>query len=111
LFSRDAGATFGQPVRIDAGMPSGRVDVELLDGGDALVTWIERMGKDSAEVRARIVRPDGTTEPALTVSPLSGGRASGFPRMVRRRDGIVLAWTVPGATSQVRLAALKIAPR
>ncbi len=111
VFSRDAGATFGQPVRIDAGMPSGRVDVELLDGGDALVTWIERMGKDSAEVRARIVRPDGTTEPALTVSPLSGGRASGFPRMVRRRDGIVLAWTVPGATSQVRLAALKIAPR
>ena len=111
LFSRDAGETFGQPVRIDGGMPSGRVDVELLDGGDALVTWIERMGKDSAEVRARIVRPDGTAEPALTVSPLSGGRASGFPRMVRRRDGIVLAWTVPGATSEVRLAALKIAPR
>ncbi len=111
VFSRDAGATFGQPVRIDGGMPAGRVDVELLDGGDALVTWIERMGKDSAEVRARIVRPDGTTEPPLTVSPLSGGRASGFPRIVRRRDGIVLAWTVPGATSEVRLAALKIAPR
>ncbi len=111
VFSRDAGATFGPPVRIDGGTPSGRVDVELLDGGDALVTWIERMGKDSAEVRARIVRADGTTEPALTVSPLSGGRASGFPRMVRRGSSIVLAWTVPGVTSQVRLATLRIAAR
>ncbi len=111
VFSADAGATFGAPIRIDGGMPLGRVDVELLDGGDALVTWIERMGKDSADVRARIVRTDGTVEPALTVSPLSGGRASGFPRMVRRGDGIVLAWTVPGAASEVRLASITIAPR
>ncbi len=111
VFSADAGATFGAPIRIDGGMPSGRVDVELLTGGDALVTWIERMGKDSAEVRARIVRADGTTEPPLTVSPLSGGRASGFPRMVRRGNEIVLAWTVPGAASEVRLASLTITPR
>jgi hypothetical protein len=111
VFSTDAGATFGSPIRIDGGMPSGRVDVELLDGGDALVTWIERMGKDSAEVRARIVRADGTSEAPLTVSPLSGGRASGFPRMARRGNEIVLAWTIPGTRSEVRMASLAISPR
>jgi hypothetical protein len=111
-FSDDAGATFGLPVRIDGGQPSGRVDVELLESGDALVTWIERTGKESAEVRARIVRRDGTAEPPLTVSVLSGGRATGFPRMARRgsRD-VVLAWTVPGTPSIVRLASLTVAPR
>ena len=110
VFSSDAGATFGPPVRIDAGQPSGRVDVELLAGGEALVSWIERTAQDAAEVRARIVKADGTALPAVTLSALVGGRSSGFPRMVRRADDIVIAWTVPGASSQVRLASLRIAP-
>ncbi|HEV2149046.1 MAG TPA: hypothetical protein VGR37_16690, partial [Longimicrobiaceae bacterium] len=38
-FSDDAGATFGAPVRVDDGDPAGRVDVELLEGGEALVSW------------------------------------------------------------------------
>lgn len=111
VFSTDAGATFSPPVRIDAGQPSGRVDVELLDGGDALVTWIEQTAKDAAEVRARIVRADGTVEPALALSAVKGGRATGFPRMVRRRHDVVLAWTVPGAVSTIQLASLRVAPR
>ena len=114
VFSTDAGATFGAPVRIDAGAPAGRVDVELLDGGDAVVTWIERTARDTSEVRARIVRSDGTAEPPLTVSTLTQGRASGFPRMVRRKADIALAWTVPasaGTPATIQLAALRVAPR
>lgn len=111
VFSTDAGATFGSPIRIDAGLPSGRVDVELLDGDDALVTWIERTAKDSAEVRARLVRRDGTAEPVITIGGLPGGRASGFPRMARRGADVILAWAVPGTPSTVSLATLKIAPR
>jgi hypothetical protein len=111
VFSADAGTTFGAPVRIDAGMPAGRVDVELLDGGDALVTWIERTSAESAEVRARIVRRDGTAEPHVVVSQSKGSRASGFPRMARRGADVVLAWTQPGPESEIRLATLRIAPR
>ena len=110
VFSTDAGATFGTPIRIDAGLPSGRVDVELLDGGEALVTWIERTARDSSEVRARLVQRDGTAEPAITIGGLPGGRASGFPRMARRGSDVVVAWTVPGTPSTIRLASLKIAP-
>ncbi|MDZ7630184.1 MAG: hypothetical protein U5K74_02200 [Gemmatimonadaceae bacterium] len=86
VFSTDAGATFGAPVRIDGGAPAGRVDVELLDGGDALVTWIERTGRDSAEVRARIVRSRWSTAEAaahgLAPACSRSGRA-GFRRMTR----------------------------
>jgi hypothetical protein len=111
VFSTNAGATFGTPIRIDAGAPAGRVDVELLDDAEALVTWIERTAKDSAEVRARLVRRDGSTDAPLTIASIPGGRASGFPRMARRRNEVVLAWTVPTVISTIRLVALRIAPR
>jgi hypothetical protein len=111
VFSTDAGATFGAPVRIDGGSPSGRVDVELLNGGDALVTWLERTGSETAEVRARVVRPDGTAEPHIVVSQAKSSRASGFPRMVRRGSNIVLAWTVAGTPSEIRVATLKVEAR
>ncbi|MCC7053418.1 MAG: hypothetical protein IT355_09125 [Gemmatimonadaceae bacterium] len=111
VFSVDAGATFGAPVRIDQGAPEGRVDVELLDGGSALVTWIERVGPTRSEVRARLVDARGIAEPALTIDAPGSGRATGFPRMARRADGVALAWTVPGAIPKVRLAQLHVAPR
>ena len=114
VFSSDAGATFGAPVRIDAGVPAGRVDVEMINGAEAIVTWVERTAKDTSEVRARIVRRDGTAEPSFTVAKLPQGRASGFPRMVRRGAGVTLAWTVPGtpaAPGSIQLADLRVAPR
>lgn len=103
-FSDDAGATFGAPVRVDGGEPAGRVDVELLDGGEALVSWIERTGADAAEVRARRVGAEGTRGAPLVVASSSGERASGFPRMARSGDRVVFAWTAPGDPSAVRTA-------
>ncbi|MGA0920710.1 MAG: exo-alpha-sialidase [Gemmatimonadaceae bacterium] len=111
LFSIDGGATFGAPIRIDGGQPTGRVDVELLDGDRALVSWVERVGGQDAEVCARIVHRDGTLEPALVVSPSSGTRSSGFPRMARTADGVVIAWTIPGTPSTIRVARLTAAGR
>ncbi|HEX7241710.1 MAG TPA: sialidase family protein [Longimicrobiaceae bacterium] len=105
-FSSDAGATFGAPVRVDDGAPAGRVDVELLDDGAALVSWIERTGGEAAEVRARRVAAGGARGPAVTVTSTSGERASGFPRMARGRGGVVFAWTEPGKPSRVRTARL-----
>ncbi len=105
-FSADAGATFGAPVRVDEGQPAGRVDVALLRDGSALVSWIERTGGDTAEVRVRRVSPDGTPAPAITVAASSAARASGFPRMVIRGGDAIFAWTEPGKSSAIRLAKL-----
>lgn len=111
VFSTDAGATFSAPVRADGGLPAGRVDVEMLSGDAALVSWIERVGGDTAQVRARIVRRDGRVEPHVVVSPSSGTRSSGFPRMARTDDGVLIAWTIPGKPSRVELARIRAGER
>jgi hypothetical protein len=105
-FSTDAGATFGEPVRVDEGTPAGRVGLQWL-GGDVLVSWLERgAAGDTAFVKVRRVRRDGSAGAPVTVSTSSGTRSSGFPRMVRAGDGVILAWTIPGSPSAVLMATL-----
>ena len=108
-FSDDAGAKFGAPIRVDGGVPAGRVDVALAQDGSALVTWIERVGGDTAAVRVRRVARDGTGGAPITVATSSASRASGFPRMAITRSDVVFAWTVPGRPSAVRVARAPIA--
>ena len=103
-FSNDAGARFGSPVRVDGGSPGGRVDAVLLSDGSALVSWIERIGGDTAAVRVRRVTPDGKSGEPLTVARSSAARASGVPRMVLAGSQVVFAWTVPGRPSSIRVA-------
>lgn len=110
-FSNDGGATFGVPVRVDDGNPAGRVDLVMLDGGAAAISWVENVG-DRAEVRVRRVgdgaERGGAREPAITVAHGTASRSSGFPRMTATKDAIYFAWTVPGPTredpSSIRVA-------
>jgi hypothetical protein len=103
IFSSDAGATFGEPSQVDEGAPVGRVDVVMLADGSALVSWLERTVR-GGEVKVRLLRPDGSRGPSFTVTESSAARASGFPRMVRRGDEIIFAWTDPATPSRVRTA-------
>jgi len=107
-YSLDAGASFGPPQRIDAGNPAGRVDVILLDDGSAAVSWLERTDSVVAEVRVRRVRADGTSGAPVTLARSMGARASGFPRIARRGDALVVAWTQAGDSARVRLAQYRL---
>jgi hypothetical protein len=104
-FSTDAGATFGAPTRIDEGTPSGRVGIQRL-GNDVLVSWLERSGPDSAFVKVRRVTRDGVAQAPITINATSGARSSGFPRITPVGEGALLAWTLPGTPSIVRMAML-----
>jgi hypothetical protein len=106
-FSDDAGGTFAAPIRVDAGDPLGRVDVLLLDDGRALVLWLER-GAESGAVTARIVARDGRAGEPVSIASTLAQRPSGFPRMARYGDGVLLAWTQPGDPSSIRAATLDI---
>lgn len=110
-FSADAGATFGAPIRVDDGLPVGRVDVEFDGAGRALVTWLERVGTEGAEVRLKSVRASGGLSPVITVARSSAARTSGFPRMVRSGDEVMFAWTVPGDSARIQLATMRVTPR
>ncbi|MCH7475641.1 MAG: exo-alpha-sialidase [Gemmatimonadetes bacterium] len=102
-FSRDGAETFGTPIRIDDGNPSGRVDIELLDDGSALVVWLEQMGKEAA-IRARRVEASGALGAPWTVTSTSAARRSGFPRLTIAGDEVVFAWTLVGDDGGVRVA-------
>jgi hypothetical protein len=104
-FSSDAGATFHSVVPVDDGEPIGRVDVLLLDDGRALVVWLERVGED-AEIRGRLVSADGRTGASATLAATTSGRAGGFPRMARRGNEVLLAWTETGEASLIRAVRL-----
>jgi hypothetical protein len=91
-FSKDGGNTFGEPVQVDDGNPTGRVDVALLESGTAVVTWIEHASA-GGQVRARQIDPDGRARPSFVIGPTSVGTASGFPRVERSGGGVVFAWT------------------
>ncbi len=106
-FSEDAGASFGAPVRIDDGSPLGRVHVAMLEDGSALATWLESSGRD-ALIRARRIAVTGQLGAAITVARTSAARASGCPRVMASGETILFAWTETGASSQVRLAALRV---
>ncbi len=108
VFSPDAGASFGKPVQVDGGNPSGRVDVVLLNDGSALVSWLENIKDKGAEIRVRQVFQDGRIAQALTVADTSNARASGFPRMAGFRGDVYIAWTYMSGPARIRVARIEM---
>jgi len=91
-FSGDAGRSWGAPIRLDDVASLGRVDVELLDDGSAVATWVE-YANGGAQFRMRRIEPSGARSAAITVAGVEGGSASGFPRLARDGNELVFAWT------------------
>jgi hypothetical protein len=107
-FSADAGRTFDAPIRLDDAGSLGRVDVELLADGSAIASWIEFADR-KAEFRVRRIERSGTRSPAVAVSGLAGGRASGYPRIAAHAGELLLAWTeATDGRSQVVTAAARL---
>jgi hypothetical protein len=101
--SADGGASFGPRILVGAENPVGRVDVIAHPSGNALVSWVERT-PGGAEVRALVVRPDGSKAPAVVIAETS----SGVPRMKMSGDEVVIAWTDSRNIRKVRTAILNI---
>jgi hypothetical protein len=101
-FSKDGGRTFASPVRIDAGNPLGRIDSAMLPDGVILSSWLE-VGDEDADIRVRAVALDGRMGEPVLAGQASSARAGGFPRMAIRGNRMILAWTVPGEPSAIRL--------
>jgi hypothetical protein len=108
-FSADGGERFGSPIRVDLGSPEGRVGIALLPDRTALVTWLEKAGKEGTIHARRVSRQGEVSEPML-VARTSAARASGFPQVAVSGGRIVLAWTEAGRPSRIRLATGAIDP-
>lgn len=103
-FSHDAGRTFGAPVRVDDAGSFGRLGVQLLDDGSAVVMWIEK-SSPRTQLRARIVSPAGMRSAPVTVADTEGSR---YTRMMRDRDELIFSWTDTDKGSQIRTARARL---
>jgi hypothetical protein len=101
-FSRDAGAKFGKPVRIDGGNAVGRVDVLMLADGSALVTWIEGTA-DNSSILVRRVYADGRLAAPQKLAATTSARGAGFPRATLTGNTAWFAWT-DLAAKKIRVA-------
>lgn len=104
-FSQDGGKTWGNAIRLDDEASLGRVDIEMLDDGSAIASWMEFAGGRS-HFRVRRVSPSGQRSPAVDVP--GAVRASGYPRMTRSGNELILAWTETEGGQQVKAAAGRI---
>jgi hypothetical protein len=91
-FSSDAGRTWSAPIRLDDGVSMGHVDIELLDDGAAAATWVE-FADEHSQFRLRRVTPSGDRSASVTVAGAGTGRISGYPRLAKQGDDLVVAWT------------------
>jgi hypothetical protein len=100
--SLDGGMSFEEPSLVDDNMPMGRLDLIAGDHG-YVVAWY---GRDAAGP-ALLMRPFDAAGlgPVTSITPVSEARRSGFPRMARQGDDLVVTWTeVNDDVPQVRAA-------
>ena len=110
-FSRDAGRTFGAPVRVDDASALGHVGVELLKDGSAAVSWIEFVNERS-QYRVRRIEQGGARSAPVTVAGTGESRVAGAPRIVQDRDELLFAWTeTTNGSSRVRTARASLVTR
>ena len=106
-FSRDAGRTFGAPIRLDDGVSLGRVGVVLLPDRSAVAAYIEYADK-RPQFRVRRIDSSGAKSAPITVAGIDDGRASGYPRIALHRGELVFAWIERNQGSQIRTAVAKV---
>ncbi|MCW5520292.1 hypothetical protein J1N09_10610 [Aureitalea sp. L0-47] len=108
VFSADNGATFGEPIRVDSGNATGRVDLTMISSSEAAVIWMEPDGDDEV-IRLLKVNSEGKKGQLVTVSRTSRERASGFPQMEKVGDTLMFAWTdVSDDSSSIKTAVLSL---
>ena len=89
-FSADAGRTWGNPIRLDDQASLGHVDIELLDDGSAVATWVE-FADNRSQFRIRRIESSGMRSPSVTIN--GNSRVSGYPRVASTGNELVFTWT------------------
>jgi hypothetical protein len=105
-FSRDAGRTFGKPVRVDDGHAAGRVDVALDAAGSAIVSWVTQTPA-GAELWLRRLEASGAGK-AVAVATVPSAQAIGYPRLAISDDNALVAWSGTGTVPHVRTALINL---
>ena len=99
-FSSDSGRHFSPALRVDAGNPMGRVDLQFADNQDAIVSWIERTAGGS-EICLRRISRSGRMSTIQNSGVSVEGRAAGFPKTRIVGKNVLLVWKEDRLTSHI----------
>ncbi|MDA7557818.1 sialidase [Flavobacteriaceae bacterium] len=106
-FSNNNGSTFNEPIEIISNSTMGRLDVELLNNGNAIVSSMNN-NLGTSEILLHYVTPQGKVLEPLIVSETTNTRSSGFPRMAIHDNKIYMAWTSTEDNLKVQSAEISI---
>lgn len=99
-FSTDQGASFSAPVRMDKGLPLGRVGLAFTEDNELVLTWLEQT-EDAAEIRLARVNLKGEKKEELVLAEVEASRESGFPVITMHDDKIYFAYTQVDSLTRV----------
>ena len=99
-FSTDQGASFGAPVRMDDGLPMGRVGLVFTEDNEVIITWLEQT-ENAAEIRLARVNLLGEKQEELVLAEVEASRQSGFPVMTMHDDKVYFAYTQVDSLTRV----------
>ncbi|MBL1232536.1 MAG: hypothetical protein P1U44_03290 [Vicingaceae bacterium] len=99
--------SFSNPIKINTQAPVGRVDICFIDENTAAVSWMET-DDQTTYLKVRKIKTDGTftLEEPIIVSVMEDARSSGFPKMIKKNNHLIFAWTETKEPSTIRTVML-----
>lgn len=108
--SDNDGVSFDQVIDIAEHQPVGRVDIEITNERDTIVSWIGTTADKRTALLVRRIGDDGGLGAIREVAEIEPSRRSGFPHMMLDGDEIVLVW-VDASDSTLSIWSVRIDAR
>ena len=92
-FSKNNGASFDKPIKINDVNAIGRVDIAFLNDDEAIVSYME-VDDAGTYLRIKKVSVNGKVSEPITISKIDGGRNTGVPQLEIINNEIFIVWTI-----------------
>ncbi len=105
VFTDNISDGFQQPILVKANDPIGRVDIELLDPNNAIISFIDIID-DKAYIKLQMITKGGSQSKLLLIDESSENRSSGFPVITlnKEKSNTIIAWTESKENFKIKTA-------
>ena len=105
VFTDNISSGFQRPILVEANDPIGRVDIELLDPNNAIISFIDIID-DKAYIKLQMITKGGSQSRLLLIDESSESRSSGFPVITlnKEKSNTIIAWTESKENFKIKTA-------
>jgi hypothetical protein len=104
-FTDNISSGFQPPILVEANDPIGRVDIELLNDSNAIISFIDIID-DEAYIKLQRITKEGSQSKLLLIDESSESRSSGFPVITlnKEKSNTIIAWTESKENFKIKTA-------